>query len=82
MQLSNAVYTVLNELISHGQDAYLVGGAVRNHLLGIESDDYDVTTSADPDAIKEIFRDYRFYDVAYTKNTVFAFLRIIAGLRS
>jgi tRNA nucleotidyltransferase (CCA-adding enzyme) len=70
MQLSNAVYTVLNELISHGQDAYLVGGAVRNHLLGIESDDYDVTTSADPDAIKEIFRDYRFYDVGKKHGTV------------
>ncbi|MBQ6560188.1 MAG: hypothetical protein IJL85_05100, partial [Erysipelotrichaceae bacterium] len=70
MQISDAISIVLNELIRHGQDAYLVGGAVRNYLLGIESDDYDVTTSADPDTLKEVFRDYHLYDVGKKHGTV------------
>ncbi|MBR4461889.1 MAG: hypothetical protein IKS51_04845 [Erysipelotrichaceae bacterium] len=70
MQLSNSVQTVLDELIRHGYDAYLVGGAVRNYLLDIESDDYDVTTAANPDTIKEIFKDYRFYDIGKKHGTV------------
>ncbi len=41
---------------SHGYDLYLVGGAVRDYVLGRENSDYDLTTSALPDEVKAMFR--------------------------
>ncbi len=46
---------VLSKLEDNGYDAYVVGGYVRDYLLGIESFDVDVSTSAKPKEIKEIF---------------------------
>jgi poly(A) polymerase len=42
-------------LREHGHSAYLVGGCVRDLLLGREPADYDVTTSATPDEVMHIF---------------------------
>ena len=70
MELCKSVRTILQNLHFHGYEAYLVGGAVRNHLLGLPNDDYDVTTSADPEAIKKVFEGYSFYDVGKKHGTV------------
>ena len=48
---------LLKELTSHSYKAYIVGGFVRDYLLGIESSDIDITTNATPKQIKEIFED-------------------------
>ena len=48
---------LLQIIEDHGYKAYIVGGFVRNYLLGIESNDIDITTSATPKQIKEIFKD-------------------------
>ena len=46
----------LNEIFSqNGFEAYLVGGAVRDVLLGKEASDWDVTTNAKPDQVMKIF---------------------------
>ena len=37
---------VLKDINSHGYKAYIVGGFVRDHILGIESNDIDITTNA------------------------------------
>ena len=37
--------------------AYIVGGFVRDYLLGIESNDIDITTNATPKELQEIFKD-------------------------
>ena len=47
---------VLYRLKSAGYDAYLVGGGVRDMLLGREPKDFDVATNASPDDVKKIFR--------------------------
>lgn len=47
------------KLKKEGFDAYLVGGCVRDLLLGREPKDFDVVTNADPDQIKRIFRNCR-----------------------
>lgn len=39
-----------------GYDAYLVGGAVRDLMLGIEPKDFDIVTNASPDQVKQVFR--------------------------
>lgn len=46
---------VLDEITSRGYKAYLVGGYVRNYLLGLPSNDVDITTNATPKELIEIF---------------------------
>lgn len=46
---------VLNEISSHGFKAYIVGGFVRDYLLGNTTNDVDICTDATPKDIKEIF---------------------------
>ena len=45
----------LNKIEDNGYNAYIVGGFVRDYLLGIESYDIDITTNATPKDIKNIF---------------------------
>ncbi len=47
---------VLYRLKDHGYLAYLVGGSVRDLLLGLTPKDFDVGTNARPEEIKKIFR--------------------------
>lgn len=47
----------MNEIfVQHGYKAYLVGGAVRDMLMGKEPHDWDVTTDATPEQVMSIFR--------------------------
>ncbi|MBQ9727854.1 MAG: poly(A) polymerase [Kiritimatiellae bacterium] len=48
--------SVLHRLQSHGFTAYLVGGGVRDLLLGRTPKDFDVATDARPNQIKKLFR--------------------------
>jgi len=52
------VQFVFNKLETAGYEAYIVGGAVRDLLLGHSIKDIDLTTNATPDEIKEVFKDY------------------------
>jgi poly(A) polymerase len=58
-QISDNALKVLYRLQKEGFDAYLVGGCVRDLLLGREPKDFDVVTNADPEQIKKIFRNCR-----------------------
>lgn len=53
------VLIALNMLESAGHEAYIIGGCVRDSLLGINPEDYDITTSALPDETAQIFADHR-----------------------
>ena len=44
----------ISEINSHGYKAYIVGGFVRDYILGIESHDIDIATNATPKEVKEI----------------------------
>ena len=57
--LSPNAVKVLYRLIQAGYEAYVVGGCVRDILLGYEPKDFDVATSARPDEIKALFRNAR-----------------------
>ncbi len=50
---------VLYRLRSAGFGAFLVGGGVRDLLLGLHPKDFDVVTDADPDQIQSLFRNCR-----------------------
>ena len=58
MTLPGVVSFALSRLESFGHEAYVVGGAVRDAMLGRPLNDYDVTTSASPDEIKAVFADF------------------------
>jgi tRNA nucleotidyltransferase/poly(A) polymerase len=53
------IFFILDRLRAFNHQAYIVGGAVRDALLGRPIWDWDVTTSASPDGVAEIFRDLR-----------------------
>ena len=46
---------IVAQLQRAGYTAYLAGGCVRDHLLGVEAKDYDVATSARPEEVQRIF---------------------------
>ncbi|RYY72328.1 MAG: polynucleotide adenylyltransferase PcnB, partial [Comamonadaceae bacterium] len=47
---------VIHTLKEAGHEAYIVGGAVRDLLLGLRPKDFDVATSATPEQVKSLFR--------------------------
>lgn len=48
---------LIGEINAFGFKAYIIGGFVRDYILGIESNDIDVATNATPKEIREIFKD-------------------------
>jgi poly(A) polymerase len=50
---------VVQRLVRQGHAAYLVGGCVRDLLLGHKPKDFDVATSARPEEVRETFRNSR-----------------------
>lgn len=70
IMLPDAVLHALVLLNTSGYDAYIVGGCVRDSMLGFEPDDWDIATSATPDEIKEVFRDYRIMNYGLQHGTL------------
>ena len=64
------VLTLLDRLEDSGFEAYLVGGCVRNALMGMDSHDYDITTSALPEDIERVFSDMRVIETGIEHGTV------------
>ena len=52
-----AASRIVDTLRSHGHQAYFAGGCVRDLLLGLEPNDFDVATSAPPSAVLNLFPD-------------------------
>lgn len=57
--ISESALKVLYRLKNAGYKSYLVGGAVRDLLLGLRPKDFDVVTDARPEQIRELFRNCR-----------------------
>ncbi len=57
--ISDSALKVLYQLKKAGFEAYLVGGCVRDLLLGREPKDFDVVTNANPDQVRRVFRNCR-----------------------
>ena len=58
------VITVSSKLREAGFEAYLVGGCVRDLIVGLEPKDWDITTNALPEQIQTLFSD-SFYENEY-----------------
>ena len=59
---------IIGKLNEYGYEAYVVGGCVRDMMLGREPGDWDITTSALPDQVKQVFR--RTVDTGIQHGTV------------
>ncbi len=53
--LPDYVFRVSDKLISNGYEAYLVGGSVRDLLIGKKPKDFDIATNARPEQIQNLF---------------------------
>lgn len=58
MPLPSSVEYVLSKLKENGYQAYVVGGAVRDFLMGKTPHDYDLTSDALPSQISDVFKDF------------------------
>ena len=54
--LDERAVRVVKTLTDAGYEAYIVGGAVRDLLLGMRPKDFDVATNATPEQVKSLFR--------------------------
>ena len=61
MKIPKEIKEVYKTLVDDGHEAYLVGGCVRDLLLGRVPKDWDITTNAKPEEIQKIFPD-SFYE--------------------
>ncbi len=69
-KLPKQVEFIIDKIYEHGYEAFIVGGCVRDFILGIEPNDYDITTNAKPIQIIEIFKDYKILDHGIKHGTV------------
>ncbi len=58
-KINKNALSVLSQLNNAGYEAYLVGGCVRDLLLGREPKDFDIATNAQPEQVKSVFRNCR-----------------------
>lgn len=68
--LPREVSQALELLEKHGYEAYVVGGCVRDSLLGRVPNDWDITTSAFPEEMKRVFSDFRVIETGIKHGTL------------
>ena len=70
MDLPGNVAFILDKMKSAGYEAHVVGGSVRDAVLGRERGDYDITTNALPEETKAVFDGYRIIETGIKHGTV------------
>lgn len=68
--LPSDVQHIIDRLFAEGYRADVVGGPVRDFLMGRAPHDYDITTSASPDEVKRVFSGYRTVDTGIKHGTL------------
>lgn len=68
--ISNICREILSTLEEGGYDAYIVGGCVRDMLMKRQFHDYDITTSASPEQVTELFGDKKVIPTGIQHGTV------------
>ena len=70
MKYPEYVAKIISRFEANGESAFIVGGSLRDMLLGIEPHDYDVATSALPQKTLELFSDKRVIETGIKHGTV------------
>ena len=69
-QFKPASETAVAMLKSNGFEAFLIGGSVRDFIMGLPIGDIDITTNATPTQVKEVFKDFRVIETGIKHGTV------------
>lgn len=64
-QIPPVVLDISRRLMGKGYQAFIVGGALRDSLLGQQAQDWDVATDARPEDIHELFSDMTRFDLKH-----------------
>lgn len=70
LKLPKDVRKILNELNKNGYESYVVGGCVRDTLLGKVPKDWDICTNAEPKEVLRVFNNYRVIETGLQHGTV------------
>ena len=70
MNISSPVCRILDVITQSGQEAYVVGGCVRDSLRGVRPHDWDVTTSALPEELQTLFSGWTLVPTGLQHGTV------------
>jgi tRNA nucleotidyltransferase (CCA-adding enzyme) len=70
IKIPNKAKTIITLLENAGFEAFCVGGAVRDSIMGLNPTDWDITTSASPEDTVRIFKDYKTVDTGLKHGTL------------
>ena len=70
MNIPKKAEIIFQRLEAAGFECYLVGGYVRDMLMGKEIHDIDITTNAEPDDTKRVFSDFHTLDIGIKHGTI------------
>lgn len=61
---------IIDKIDENNYEAFIVGGCVRDSVIGIQPHDYDITTSATPQKIMEIFKEFKCIETGIEHGTI------------
>ncbi len=70
LQIPKDVEYIINKIYDNGHEAFIVGGCVRDSIIGLKPNDYDITTSAKPNEIMNIFKNEKIIETGIKHGTV------------
>ena len=70
LQIPKDVEYIINKIYDNGYEAFIVGGCVRDSIIGLKPNDYDITTSAKPNEIMNIFKNEKIIETGIKHGTV------------
>lgn len=70
LQIPKDVEYIINKIYDNGYEAFIVGGCVRDCIIGLKPNDYDITTSAKPNEIMSIFKNEKIIETGIKHGTV------------
>ena len=70
VKIPNDVRTILNKLNESGYEAYVVGGCVRDSLIGKKPKDWDICTNAKPEQTMEVFKGFHIIPTGLQHGTI------------
>lgn len=70
IEIPSGANEIIHTLQNNGYEAFLVGGCVRDSILNRPIHDYDITTSATPDEMMEVFKDKRIIETGLQHGTI------------
>ena len=70
LNIPSKAKTIITLLENAGFEAFCVGGAVRDSIMGLNPTDWDITTSASPEDTVRVFKDYKTVDTGLKHGTL------------